>query len=124
MPRTTAGGLRRAPSRGFEGGTARGPRPALLRYGDVALDPWSHTASRADRPLHLTPIEFTLLELFLRHPGEVLTRHAIFESVWGYDFGATSNSLAVYVGYVRRKLERDGERRLLHTVRGVGYVLR
>ena len=72
----------------------------------------------------LTRTEFLLLEMFLRHPRQVLTRSAIFEHVWGYDFGATSNSLGVYMGYLRRKTEAGGEPRLLHTVRGVGYVLR
>ncbi len=75
-------------------------------------------------PVELTRTEFLLLELLLRHPRQVLTRSQIFEHVWGYDFGPTSNSLEVYVGYLRRKLEAGGEPRLLHTVRGVGYVLR
>ncbi len=74
--------------------------------------------------LTLTRTEFLLLEMFLRHPRQVLTRSAIFEHVWGYDFGATSNSLGVYMGYLRRKTEAGEESRLLHTVRGVGYVLR
>jgi two-component system, OmpR family, response regulator MprA len=74
--------------------------------------------------LQLTRTEFLLLEMFLRHPRQVLTRSAIFEHVWGYDFGATSNSLGVYMGYLRRKTEVGDEPRLLHTVRGVGYVLR
>ena len=78
----------------------------------------------AGRPLELTRTEFPLLELFLRHPRQVLTRAIIFDRVWGYDFGPASNSLEVYVGYLRRKTEADGEPRLLHTVRGVGYVLR
>jgi two-component system, OmpR family, response regulator MprA len=95
-----------------------------LRYADVALDPQGHTVRRGRRPVELTRTEFLLLELFLRHPRQVLTRSQIFERVWGYDFGPASNSLEVYVGYLRRKLEAAGEPRLLQTVRGVGYVLR
>ena len=78
----------------------------------------------ATRRIELSRTEFTLLELFMRHPRQVLTRAQIFESVWGYDLGATSNALGVYIGYLRRKTEEAGEPRLLHTVRGVGYVLR
>jgi two-component system response regulator MprA len=74
--------------------------------------------------LQLTRTEFTLLELLLRHPRQVLTRAVIFEHVWDYDFGPSSNSLEVYIGYLRRKTEAEGEPRLIHTVRGVGYVLR
>jgi two-component system, OmpR family, response regulator MprA len=95
-----------------------------LRYADVALDVLGHTVRRGCRTIELTRTEFLLLELFLRHPRQVLTRSQIFERVWGYDFGPASNSLEVYVGYLRRKLEADGEPRLLKTVRGVGYVLR
>jgi two-component system response regulator MprA len=95
-----------------------------LAFEDLRLDRLAHEAFRGARPLQLTRTEFLLLELFLRHPRQVLTRSAIFEHVWGYDFGATSNSLGVYIGYLRRKTETDGESRLLHTVRGVGYVLR
>jgi two-component system response regulator MprA len=90
----------------------------------VTLDPRSRLVRRAGRPIELTRMEFDLLELFLRHPGEVLTRSAIFKAVWGFDFGAHSNSLTVYVGYLRRKLEAGGQSRLVQTVRGVGYVLR
>jgi two-component system, OmpR family, response regulator MprA len=89
-----------------------------------ALDVLGHTVRRGRRPIELTRTEFLLLELFLRHPRQVLTRSQIFERVWGYDFGPASNSLEVYVGYLRRKLEADAEPRLLQTVRGVGYVLR
>jgi two-component system response regulator MprA len=96
----------------------------LLSFEDLRMDRLAHEAHRGSRPLALTRTEFLLLELFLRHPRQVLTRSAIFEHVWGYDFGATSNSLGVYVGYLRRKTEAGGEPRLLHTVRGVGYVLR
>jgi two-component system, OmpR family, response regulator MprA len=95
-----------------------------LRYADVELDPVAHEARRGGRPIELTRTEFLLLELFMRHPRQVLTRSVIFENVWGYDFGPTSNSLEVYMGYLRRKTEAGGEPRLLQTVRGVGYVLR
>jgi two-component system, OmpR family, response regulator MprA len=95
-----------------------------LAFEDLRLDRLAHEAFRGERPLLLTRTEFLLLELFLRHPRQVLSRSTIFEHVWGYDFGATSNSLGVYMGYLRRKTEADSEPRLLHTVRGVGYVLR
>ena len=95
-----------------------------LRYGDLALDPVAHEVHRGPRRIDLSRTEFTLLELLIRHPRQVLTRGQIFEAVWGYDLGATSNALGVYVGYLRRKTEEAGEPRLLHTVRGVGYVLR
>jgi two-component system response regulator MprA len=103
---------------------AAGERSETLRYADVAVDVLGHTVRRGRRAIELTRTEFLLLELFLRHPRQVLTRSQIFERVWGYDFGPASNSLEVYVGYLRRKLEGDGEARLLQTVRGVGYVLR
>lgn len=96
----------------------------LLRFADLTLDTAAHEVRRGDRAIELTRTEYLLLELFLRHPRQVLTRSVIFEHVWGYDFGASSNSLEVYVGYLRRKTEADGEPRLIHTVRGVGYVLR
>jgi two-component system response regulator MprA len=96
----------------------------ILRYEDLELDPAAHEARRGGRLLELTRTEFLLLELLMHHPRQVLTRSTIFERVWGYDFGPTSNSLEVYVGYLRRKTEAAGEVRLLHTVRGVGYVLR
>jgi two-component system response regulator MprA len=95
-----------------------------LRFGDLELDPVAYAVRRGGRQLELTRTEFALLELFLRHPRQVLTRSVIFDRVWGYDFGPASNSLEVYVGYLRRKTEAAGEPRLLHTVRGVGYVLR
>jgi two-component system, OmpR family, response regulator MprA len=97
---------------------------AALTFEDLRLDRVSHEAWRGDRLLALTRTEFLLLEMFMRHPRQVLTRSAIFEHVWGYDFGATSNSLGVYMGYLRRKTELGDEPRLLHTVRGIGYVLR
>jgi len=96
----------------------------VLRYADLELDPVAHEARRSGRQLELTRTEFLLLELFLRNPRRVLTRDVIFDRVWGYDFGPTSNSLEVYVGYLRRKTEAAGERRLIHTVRGIGYVLK
>ncbi len=95
-----------------------------LAFEDLRLDRLAHEACRGERVLQLTRTEFLLLEMFMRHPRQVLTRSAIFEHVWGYDFGATSNSLGVYMGYLRRKTEVGEEPRLLHTVRGVGYVLR
>ena len=95
-----------------------------LRYADLSLDPRTRLVLRGRRGIELTPIEFALLELLLANPETVLPRSAIFEHVWGYDFGATSNALNVYVGYVRRKTEQGGEPRLIQTVRGVGYVLR
>jgi two-component system response regulator MprA len=101
-----------------------GAGDGVLRFSDVVLDPATREASRGGRRMQLTRTEFNLLELFLRNPRQVLTRSQIYERVWGYDFGATSNALWVYIGYLRRKLEEGGEPRLLHTVRGVGYALR
>jgi two-component system, OmpR family, response regulator MprA len=95
-----------------------------LRYADLELDPVAHEVRRGDRVIELSKTEFSLLELFLKHPRQVLTRSTIFEHVWGYDFGPTSNALGVYMGYLRRKTEAGDEPRLLHTIRGVGYVLR
>ncbi|GAA1026400.1 response regulator transcription factor [Virgisporangium ochraceum] len=95
-----------------------------LAFADVRLHPDTREVRRGDRPLRLTRTEFAILEVFLRHPRQVLTRSVLFERVWGYDFGETSNSVHVYLGYLRRKLEADGGPRLLHTVRGVGFVLR
>jgi two-component system response regulator MprA len=96
----------------------------VLSFADLTLDPATREVRRGTREVRLTRTEFAILEVFLRHPRQVLTRPVLFEHVWGYDFGETSNSLHVYLGYLRRKLEADGERRLLHTVRGVGYALR
>ena len=95
-----------------------------LSFSDLTLDPGAREVRRDRRQIDLTRTEFNLLELFLRNPRQVLIRSLIFERVWGYDFGPTSNALEVYVGYLRRKLEADGGPRLLHTVRGVGYQLR
>ncbi len=100
-----------------------GAGEALL-FEDLRIDLRGHEAWRGERLMQLTRTEFLLLEMFMRHPRQVLTRSMIFEQVWGYDFGSTSNSLGVYMGYLRRKTEEGGEPRLLHTVRGVGYVLR
>ena len=95
-----------------------------LRFGALCLDLAARCALVHGRAVELTRTEVLLLELFLRNPRQVLTRSMINERVWGYDFGPSSNSLGVYIGYLRRKLEEGGEQRLLHTVRGVGYVLR
>jgi two-component system response regulator MprA len=95
-----------------------------LAFADLTLDPGTHEVRRGDRLIELTRTEFLLLELFMRNPRQVLTRDVIFDRVWGYDFGPSSNSLEVYVGYLRRKTETDGEPRLIQTVRGVGYALR
>ncbi len=95
-----------------------------LTFADLRLDPVTREAHRGDRPFTLTRIEFDLLELLLRHPRQVLTRELILDRVWGYTFDSGTNSLAVYVGYLRRKTEAGGEPRLIHTARGVGYVLR
>jgi two-component system response regulator MprA len=96
----------------------------VVRFADLELDPTTREVTRGGRPIELTRTEFSLLELFMRNPRQVLTRTIIFERVWGYDFGYASNSLDVYIGYLRRKTEADGEPRLIQTVRGVGYALR
>jgi two-component system response regulator MprA len=95
-----------------------------LSYADLTLDPATREVRRGDRPIELTKTEFALLEHLMRHPRLVLTRSQLFEAVWGYDFGPRSNSLEVYIGYLRRKTEASGEPRLIQTVRGVGYALR
>jgi two-component system response regulator MprA len=100
------------------------PAEDLLTFADVRMNPATREVWRGERALKLTRTEFGILEAFLRHPRQVLSRTALFEQVWGYDFGEQSNSLHVYLGYLRRKLESEGETRLLHTVRGVGFVLR
>jgi two-component system, OmpR family, response regulator MprA len=96
----------------------------VLRFADLVLDPTTHEVVRGGERIELTLTEFTLLELFLSHPREVLPRALIFMRVWGFDFGSKSNSLNVRIGHLRRKLEEGGKPRLIHTVRGVGYVLR
>ena len=95
-----------------------------LRFSDLALDTGTREVLRGTRAIELTRTEFALLELFLRNPRQVLPRSLVFDRVWGYDFGPTSNALEVYIGYLRRKTEAEGEGRLIHTVRGVGYALR
>ncbi|WP_210769935.1 response regulator transcription factor [Qaidamihabitans albus] len=95
-----------------------------LRFADLTLDPGTREVYRGERSISLTRTEFALLELFMSYPKHVLTRGRILEEVWGYDFPTSGNALEVYVGYLRRKTESDGEPRLIHTVRGVGYVLR
>ncbi len=96
----------------------------VLSFSDLVMDLGSRDVRRGGRPIELTRTEFTLLEMFLRRPKRVLERSFILDDVWGYDFPTTANSLEVYVGYLRRKTEAEGEPRLLHTVRGVGYVLK
>jgi two-component system, OmpR family, response regulator MprA len=95
-----------------------------LPFSDLVLDPVTREVRRGERPIELSRTEYNLLELFLLNPRRVLTREVIFDRVWGFDFGPTSNTLEVYVGYLRRKTEAEGEARLIHTVRGVGYVLK
>src|SRR2546421_281023 len=95
-----------------------------LQFGDLELDPATREVKRDGEPIDLTRTEFSLLELFMLNPRQVLTRSLIFERVWGYDFGLSSNSLDVYIGYLRRKTEAGGKPRLIQTVRGVGYALR
>lgn len=103
-------------------GAAEDDRP--LQLADLALDPRTRQARRGSRALDLTSKEFDLLELFMRHPRQVLTREVIYERIWGYDFGGESNIIEVYIRYLRAKLEAAGEPRLLQTVRGAGYALR
>jgi len=99
-------------------------RAVILSFADLTLDTNTRQAFRKGRSINLTAKEYDLLELFMRHPRQVLTRELIFDRVWGYDFGGESNVLDVYIRYLRQKLEAQGEKRLIHTVRGVGYVLR
>jgi two-component system response regulator MprA len=96
----------------------------VLQFADLSLNVDTREVRRGERPISLTRTEFSLLELLLSYPRRVLTRAQILEQVWGYDFPTTGNALEVYIGYLRRKTEADGEPRLIHTVRGVGYVLR
>ncbi len=99
-------------------------QPTMLSFADVELDTGTREVTRDGEPIVLTRTEFSLLELFLRNPRQVLTRSVIFDRVWGYDFGYGSNSLDVYISYLRKKTEAGGRPRLIHTVRGVGYALR
>ena len=109
-----------SPTASPDGSSPASPR----RFADLVLDPRAHQVWRGERVLELSRTEYALLQALLEHPRQVLSRSQLFERVWGYDFGATSNALGVYIGYLRRKTEADGEPRLLHTIRGVGYVLR
>ena len=113
--------LRRSPPDGV--GPAA-PTDAQLKFADLMLDASTREVTRGERRISLTRTEFTLLELFMRHPRQVLTRSRILEDVWGYDFPTSGNALEVYVGYLRRKTEAGREPRLIHTMRGVGYALR
>jgi len=99
-------------------------RAPILTFGDLSLDTSTRQATRKSRVIMLTAKEYDLLEMFMRHPRQVLTREIIFDRVWGYDFGGESNVLDVYIRYLRQKLEGEGEVRLIHTVRSVGYVMR
>jgi two-component system response regulator MprA len=103
---------------------SRSTEPEILTFDTMRLDTGTHQAFRGERVIELTAKEYELLELFLRHPRQVLTRDQIFDRVWGYDFGGESNIIEVYVRYLRQKSEAEGESRLIYTVRGVGYVLR
>jgi len=101
-----------------------GTAPGRLTVADMTLDPMSRKVSRGERAIELTKTEFDLLELLMANAGNVLHRDAIYDRIWGFDFATSSNSLDVYIGYLRRKVEAGGEARLIHTVRGVGYVVR
>jgi two-component system, OmpR family, response regulator MprA len=111
--------LRAIMRRHVEGGDGR-----VLRFGDLELDPDLHAARYGERVIELTRTEYQLLELLMLNPRRVLSSELIYDRVWGYDFGRSGNALRVYIGYLRRKLEADGEPRLIQTVHGVGYVLR
>ena len=103
---------------------AEADRPEVLRFDDLSLDTGSHLARRGEREIALTSTEYDVLHQFLLHPRRVLPRELLMERVWGYDFGGNSNVLEVYVKQLRQKLEAEGEPRLIHTLRGTGYVLR
>ncbi|CAM3237036.1 MULTISPECIES: response regulator transcription factor [Williamsia] len=100
------------------------PDSEAMTFEDLTMDPVTRDVTRGERPISLTRTEFALLEMLMANPRRVLTRSRILEEVWGYDFPTSGNALEVYVGYLRRKTEAEGESRLIHTVRGVGYVLR
>lgn len=102
----------------------RTDRPEVYEFADLILDTGSRQAKRIERVIPLTGKEYELLEFFMRHTRQVLTREVIYEEVWGYDFGGDSNIIEVYIRYLRQKLELEGEDRLIHTIRGMGYVLR
>jgi two-component system, OmpR family, response regulator MprA len=114
----------RALLRRTQQGDQTGQPDESLTFADLRMDPGTREVTRGEHPIRLTRTEFALLELLMRHPRQVLARDRILEQVWGYDFPTTANSLEVYVGYIRRKTEANGEPRLIHTVRGVGYALR
>jgi two-component system response regulator MprA len=116
--------LRALLRRAGPGAPGQDGQPESLRFADLELDPGTREVSRGLRRISLTRTEFALLELLMSHPKQVLTRSRLLEDVWGYDFPTSGNALEVYIGYLRRKTEADGEPRLIHTVRGVGYVLR
>ena len=103
---------------------ARDAQPTILRYGPLEMDTAAHEVKIGGRRVELTAKEYELLDLFMRHPQQVLTREVIYDRVWGYDFGGESNIIEVYVRYLRQKLEAASESRLIYTVRGVGYILR
>ncbi len=105
-------------------GPAEGTESAALTFSDLSLDPVTREVTRGSRSISLTRTEFSLLEMLIHNPRRVLSRSRILEEVWGFDFPTSGNALEVYVGYLRRKTEAEGEPRLIHTVRGVGYVLR
>ena len=123
--RTSLTDIRRAVAAKLFSRNSAGPAADTVIFADLELCRRTRVVLRGGEPIELTPIEFDLLELLMRHPGEVLPRSTIAEKVWGYvDFAEISNSLNVYIGYLRKKTEARGEPRLIHTVRGVGYVLR
>lgn len=107
-----------------ESNNAASNRQTELSFGDLTLNPETRDVSRGGRPINLTRTEFALLELLMKNPRKVLPRNTILEEVWGYDFPTSGNALEVYIGYLRRKTELEGESRVIYTVRGVGYVLR
>lgn len=107
-----------------ESNNAASNRQTELSFGDLTLNPETRDVSRGGRPISLTRTEFALLELLMKNPRKVLPRNTILEEVWGYDFPTSGNALEVYIGYLRRKTELEGESRVIYTVRGVGYVLR
>ncbi|HLI55815.1 MAG TPA: response regulator transcription factor [Actinomycetota bacterium] len=115
--------LRRAPA-GSWGDGSGAPAGEVLRFADLVLHPAAHEAYRGNRRLKLTRTEFLLLELFMRNPRQVLSRTVILDRVWGFDLASSTNSLEVFISYLRRKLEEEGEPRLIQNVRGVGYTLR
>jgi two-component system response regulator MprA len=100
------------------------PEQKKLTYADISLDPFTREVLRGERSINLTVTEFNLMQILMRHPRQVLERNQILNEVWGYDFGGDDNVLEIYIGYLRKKLESEGDSRLIQTVRGIGYVLR